>query len=474
MALNANKNLQRIDNKVETPLQRLSSGKRINSAKDDAAGLAIAARMATQILGTNTAIRNTNDGISLAQTAEGGLQEASNMLQRVREIAVQSANGTNSSSDRSALQAEVSQLTSELNRIAGSTEFNGKKLLDGSFASALFQTGANAGNTINASMANFQTDQYGAEQVAGNSSSVAAAERLAVSGSIDVSGSQGSATVSYDAGASAGDVAAAVNQQSDATGVTASAQTEATLEFSDAGSYTLNVTADGGSTQTVSFNIDATSGAEALSQAATSFNEHTASTGVVASVNEAGTGITLSHFSGENVTISDTTTANSGDVTVSAGGGSETLTSDNVANTAVASGQVTFSSDSNFNVSGTAGAVVTNANEASQLQQVAEVNVSSVDAATSALATIDAAISNVSAQRANFGALQSRFESSIRSSENYSVNLSSARSRIEDTDYAKETAELTRSLILQKSGVAMMGQANMTPQMAMGLLNKLG
>jgi flagellin len=471
-SLNAQKNLNRVDKDIETPLKRLSSGKRINSAKDDAAGLAIVARMTTQILGTSQAIRNTNDGISLAQVAEGGLQEASSILQRVRELAVQSANVTNSSSDRKALQQEVGQLTAELNRIAGTTEFNGQKLLDGTFNTALFQVGANAGDTIAATTGNFQTDQYGGNRIDGEGTSVAAGDRIAANGSITISGSDGTQTVNYNAGDSAKTIAENINQYSGDTGVSASAQTNATLAFSAAGNYQLELDADNGTSQTIGFNLSSASGVESLTEAAQAFNDHTATTGVVAAVKEDGSGITLSHYSGESITIKDTTSANAGDVTVSGDSGSIVLASDAVADTAVASGKVTLDSEDSFTASGTAGDVITNTSTASTLQEVAQVDISSVDQANKALSIVDAAIADIASQRASFGALQSKFESSIRNSENYHVNLSASRSRIEDTDYAKEAAELTRSLILKKSGAAMLGQANALPQLVIGLLDK--
>lgn len=471
-SINAQKNLNRVDKDVKTPLQRLSSGKRINSAKDDAAGLAIAARMTTQILGTNVAIRNTNDGISLAQTAEGALSEVSNNLQRARELAVQSINATNSPSDRQALQLEVGQLTSELKHIADNTEFNGQKLLDGSFGSALFQVGANANETIVATTANMDTQQYGDYRLDGNTSSVDVTDRLSAPGSFDITGSQGSATVNYQAGDSAKTIADTVNQVADHTGVSASAQTSVDLSFSAAGSYTLNVSADNGTTETVNFSLDSNTGVESLNAAAQAFNDHTATTGVVASVKEDGSGITLRHYEGETINISDTTNANAGDVTVSAGATSQTLSADAVADTAVATGQVTFDSAKSFSVEGTAGSVTTNASDSASLLKVAELDVTNVSQANQTLAVIDAAIERVSLQRAGLGALQSKFESTVRNSENYHVNLSSSRSRIEDADYAKETAELTRALILKKSGAAMLAQANLTPQLALGLLNK--
>ena len=148
MSLNSQRNLNRSQGALQTSLQRLSSGLRINSAKDDAAGLAISERFTSQIRGLTVAARNANDGISLAQVAEGALQEASNILQRVRELAVQAINATNSPSDRAALNLEVGQLTAELDRIARSTAFNGQKILDGTFGTALFQVGSNANQTI--------------------------------------------------------------------------------------------------------------------------------------------------------------------------------------------------------------------------------------------------------------------------------------------------------------------------------------
>src|SRR3954447_23816293 len=148
MSLNAQRNLTTSGNQLATSLQRLSSGLRINSAKDDAAGLAISERMTSQINGLDQAGRNANDGISLAQTAEGALGSIGSNLQRVRELSVQSANATNSTSDRAAIQTEVTQLMSEIDRVATQTSFNGVKLIDGSFTSAVFQVGANAGETI--------------------------------------------------------------------------------------------------------------------------------------------------------------------------------------------------------------------------------------------------------------------------------------------------------------------------------------
>jgi len=172
-SLTAQRNLGMSQTSLNTSIQRLSSGLRINSAKDDAAGLAISERFTSQIRGLNQAVRNANDGISLAQVAEGAMGSAGNILQRVRELAVQSANASNSAGDRQALQQEVGQLVSELDRISQTTEFNGSKLLDGTFGTQQFQVGANANQTIVAATANLRTSVYGNNQnIASNGSGI--------------------------------------------------------------------------------------------------------------------------------------------------------------------------------------------------------------------------------------------------------------------------------------------------------------
>src|SRR5690606_34741802 len=227
-SLNAQNQLNKSQSLSSQAMERLSSGLRINSAKDDAAGLAISSRFDSQIRGMSVAQRNANDGISLAQTAEGALGEASNVLQRVRELAVQSANASNSSSDRQALQDEVNQLVSELDRIATSTQFNGKNLMDGSFGTANFQVGANANQTISATMGNFRTNQLGLQRVEGVASSSGAiaaagagAGRMTAAG-ITINGAIGSKAVATAVSESAKSVAESVNKVADETGVKAS------------------------------------------------------------------------------------------------------------------------------------------------------------------------------------------------------------------------------------------------------------
>ena len=483
MSLNSQRNLNSSQAALQTSLQRLSSGLRINSAKDDAAGLAISERFTSQIRGLDQAVRNANDGISLSQTAEGALSESSNILQRIRELAVQSANATNSASDRQALQSEVSQLVSELDRIASSTEFNGQKLLDGTFGTAIFQVGANANQTIQTTTANFRANNFGNYRVEGAGGSAGSASRIGGE-SLTVTGSLGAETVDIAAGSSARDVADMVTAKANSTGVAAFALTEEKATFDTAGAYVINLQSDNATATKVAFTISGTEGNDGLAGAITAFNDVSSKTGVTARISENGDGIILRNSTGNNINIAETeANTNAGTLTIGAAtvrSGGDTEAQNAAAADAgdpppelsgiVVTGQVTFDSDKSFSVVGNAGETVTNATEASALNSVNNMDVSSVDGANLALATVDAALNTVSNQRAKFGAIQSRFGSTIANLSTNSENLSAARSRIRDADFAKETAELTRNQILQQAGTAMLAQANIAPQNVLTLL----
>lgn len=477
-SLNTQRNLNMSQSAQATAIQRLSSGLRINSAKDDAAGLAISERFTSQIRGLNQAVRNANDGISLAQTAEGALQSAGDILQRVRELAVQSANASNSASDRQALQREVSQLVSELDRIAQTTEFNGQKLFDGTFGTQQFQVGANANQTIVASTANVRTNQFGNNQVsaAGAASSGAAWGANGVtSGTVAVNGYLGSRTVNVAANQTAKTIADNINAVKGDTGVVASATTELSLAFSAAGSYTLNLRSDNSSDQSVSFTLSAASGTDALGAAVAAINEQTSKTGVTAKLNTAGTAVVLTNSTGNDVRVADTTVANAGSVTVqklnaagAASGGAVTLTANTTADSSVTSGFITLDSEKSFAVDGTTTNSIADAS--STLKNVADLDISTFAKATDALKTVDAALTLINSERAKFGALQARFETTISNLQTTSENLSASRSRIRDADFAQETANLTRAQILQQAGVSMLAQANALPQNVLALL----
>jgi flagellin len=482
-SLTAQRNQGASQASLNTAIQRLSSGLRINSARDDAAGLAISERFTSQIRGLNQAVRNANDGVSLAQTAEGAMKAASDILQRVRELAVQSANASNSAADRQALNQEVSQLVAELDRIAQTTEFNGQKLLDGTFGTAQFQVGANAGQTIVAATANMRTTQYGNNQVIASGAAAAAAAWGAngvTGGSVTINGALGSKTVTITANQTAKAIADNINLETANTGVRASARTEVQLTFAAAGAYTLNLRSDNSSDEAVSFTLSAATGADGLSAAISAINEKSSKTGVIASLNAAGTGIILTNATGNDIRVADTAVANAGAVTVqkmvpnittgvlAASGGSVTLAADTTADDSITSGYITLDSDKSYSVVAT----TTNAftSTASTLKKVSELDVSSVLKATDALKTVDSALAFISGERAKLGALQSRFDTAISNLQVASENMSASRSRIQDADFAAETAALSRAQILQQAATAMVAQANQLPQGVLALL----
>ncbi len=377
-SLTAQRNLNRTQSDMSTALTRLSSGLRINSAKDDAAGLGIAQRMTSQIRGLDQSIRNANDAVSLSQTAEGALSTGSDLLQRIRELAVQSANATNSASDRQSINAEVSQLVGELDRVAQTTEFNGTKLLDGTFGTAAFQIGANEGQTIITTTGNFRTTQYGNYRATGTASSantVAAAgsetSRAATAQAITINGALGTSTITPAASSSAKAVAEKINNVTGTTGVTATANTEIDISFGAVGSYSLKVTSDNTTAQTISFSITATSGSAGLTGALNAINDASSKTGVTAELNAAGTALTLTNASGNDIKIQDTATANSGNVTV----GAVTLTADSVAEGTIVTGQVLLNSEKSYSVSEATGGNFFASSATASLQSVSTIDV---------------------------------------------------------------------------------------------------
>ncbi len=477
-SLTAQRNLTTSQASLSQAIQRLSSGLRINSAKDDAAGLAISERFTSQIRGLNQAARNANDGISLAQVTEGAMQAAGNVLQRIRELAVQAANASNSAGDRQALNQEVGQLVAELERISQTTEFNGQKLLDGTFGTVQFQVGANANQTITAATANMRTTVYGNNQIEADGTAAVASgvgSNGVTAGTLAINGSVGSKTINIAANDTAKTIATNINKASDDTGVTATARTEVQLAFSSAGSYSLTLQSDNGTAQSISFTLSTFNTAEGLSAAVSAINEQSSKTGVTAALNDAGTEVILTNANGNDITVSDTTITNAGNVTVNkldADGnvvtGAITLTANATAESATSSGYVTLDSDKSFAVDVTTSNAFTDA--ASTLQKVSDLDVSTFAKATDALKTVDSALAFISGERAKLGALQSRFETTIASLQITSENLSASRSRIQDADFAAETAALSRAQILQQAGTAMVAQANQIPQGVLQLL----
>ena len=484
-SLNAQRNLSKSQNDLSRSMERLSSGLRINSAKDDAAGLAISDRMTSQIRGLNQATRNANDGISLSQTAEGAMQESTNILQRVRELAVQSANATNSAADRAALQAEVNQLKSEMNRIANSTTFNGLKIIDGTFLSQQFQVGPNANETIGVSIASMAADDLGryyvdginTSQNQGSGSTTAAAGSVPANNTIaaqtlTISGAQGSANVGVAVGASAFDIASSINNVEADTGVTATARTEVVLSgLQNDGLVSLTIGTPPND-KTIRASVTQTD----LSSLATVINDQSGVTGITASEN-AGE-LTLVQPEGKNIAIGDFLNSAGGTINVeTADTQTEALTSGGNDST-LATGILELSSQDSYtvtsDVANTAGSVFNNAAGGtvviSSFETVTAVDISTVSGANDALKIVDSALGKIDSQRGDLGALQNRFESTISNLMNVAENLTAARSRIRDADIAQETSIMTQKNILQQAGVSILSQANQTPQLALSLL----
>ncbi|GGX97494.1 flagellin N-terminal helical domain-containing protein [Vogesella alkaliphila] len=482
-SLNSQRNMSGSQSALSTSLQRLSSGLRINSAKDDAAGLAISERMGGQVRGMDQARRNANDGVSMAQTAEGALSSAGNILQRIRELAVQSSNSSNSASDRQALQSEVTQLTSELDRISQTTEFNGQKLLDGTSGTLTFQVGANANQTIQASGSNFRTSNYGnnnlsvAAPAAGNATALTAAKAIAVSGS------QGTATYTTVAGDTAKSIAQGINNLSSQTGVNATAKTEANLSgFVASKSYAVDVVSDNGTAVRVSFSTGATvTSSNDLTEAINAFNAASGKTGVTAEYDSKYGGIKLTNATGNDISLTNSSAAgadfNTAGYTVAGSDGTaaNAAAALTAADAAAAAGGVSYvngtvrlDSDKSFSTTDAGSGFVLGGS--STLQTVASLDVTSFANSQKAIKIVDSALQAINGQRAQFGALQSRFENTISNLQSSSENLSASRSRIQDTDFAAETAKLSRNQVLQQAGTAMLAQANQLPQQVLSLL----
>jgi flagellin len=460
-SLNAQRNQSRTQNDLSTAIARLSSGLRINSAKDDAAGLAISDRFTAQIRGLTQAARNANDGISLAQTAEGALASVTDNLQRIRELSVQSANATNSASDRASLQLEVAQLTAEIDRVATQTSFNGTNLLDGSFTAKAFQVGANVGQTITvSSIASARSSALGqyqgfslTNQSIGTANSTSAAETVTIGGVATALGS-----ITNDAK----NIASAINAAGVA-GLTATANATSVA----AGTQALTATASG--TASVVINGVTVSIANAVGNASTNranavaaINAQSAATGVVAT--DTGAGVSLAAAHGRNVVVSG----------VAAGPATAATIADfglAAAATTGASININYSAPSGVTGSVVFGGAFSNTTAiAATGTSVAGLDISTVAGANAALSSIDAALATVSSSRASLGAVQNRFSSTISNLQTTTENLAASRSRITDADFAQETANLSRAQVLQQAGTAMVAQANQLPQQVLTLL----
>jgi len=467
-SLNAQRQLMGSGNQLDQAFERLSSGFRINSAADDAAGLQISNRLGSQINGLNQGNRNANDAISMAQTAEGALDESTNILQRMRTLSIQSANGSNSDEDRAALQKEIGNLQQELTRIAETTSFGGKKLLDGSFGTEQYQVGANANETIGVTMTNVAANAIGnqtlesgdgANVIFGKAAQAAAFATTAAARDLIIQGPDGTSEFTVASGSSVTDVASDINASG--TGVKATTEVQAVIGDFQAG--------DEGTFSIGEDNYELGTYGGDLSKLA----EDLGKDGYRAEVDSAAGTITVTAEDVEGASL----TMTSG--TVNFGNPEGTVAIDDTTNTdGVVGSELKLSSSAEFSVTdgaantGGVDEILANGETtvASSLDSIADVDISTFEGSQNALASIDSAIAKIDSQRADLGAVQNRFQATIRNQSNIAENLEGAKSRIKDADFAAETAKLTQAQILQQASQTILAQANQRPQAALQLL----
>jgi flagellin len=466
-SMKAQNSLNGANSKLSTSMERLSSGLRINSAKDDAAGLQISNRLSSQINGIGVAMRNANDGISMAQTAEGAMQESTNILQRMRDLSLQSANGSNSADDRASMQKELTALQTELTRIADTTSFGNQKLLDGSFGTRSFQVGANANETISVSLSNVSSSSLGLSERQTNGSvfgkaAVAAAtatntyaEATATSAKTIISGPNSTKEVDLSA-KTATESATAINDLG--TGVKAEAISSVQIsgfnDVADTGTLTIGEkTYDLSSYKGVVDDLVADLNKDGFTASTTTVAgqlniEAKGVDGIILGAGAADTGLTMGTLD-------------------SAGTLNGAAAAQDATNSVVTTSRLEFSSTEDFTVSS---AELTDIAEDSTRNTVNKLSITTADGAQDAISVIDAAIASIDGQRADLGAVQNRMSFTISNLSNIQSNVTDARSRIQDVDFASETAELTKQQILSQTSSAMLAQANQIPQTALSLL----
>ncbi|CAN0617517.1 flagellin [Burkholderia multivorans] len=464
-SLVAQQNLNGSQGALSQAITRLSSGKRINSAADDAAGLAIASRMQSQVNGLNQGVSNANDGVSMIQTASSGLSSLTNSLQRIRQLAVQASSGSLSSSDQAALQQEVSQQISEVNRIASQTTYNGKNILDGSAGVVNFQVGANVGQSMSLNL----TQSLSAASLGGG---------FAQAGNVLGSFSNLSLTAGGTA-AAAGTTPAItqINVLADGKGgftytdqnnqVLSTAATAALFSPSTGGANgSMTLSAVGGSALDPAKQITAISAANANAPAAT---------GVVLGTIQ---GISISATNGSDVAAGTAGAITSITIKSDGNNGYSYFDQNGTALTSGATGNLFQTSAAAAGTTGyqlawkaTAPASnFANVNNNNQLSTVANVSVTSSTSANQAIETIDNALATVNNIQAQLGAVQNRFTAIATTQQAQSTNLSQAQSQIQDANFAQETANLSKAQVLQQAGISVLAQANSLPQQVLKLL----
>ncbi|NWD82712.1 flagellin [Pseudomonas reactans] len=474
-------NLNKAGGALATSMQRLSSGLRINSAKDDAAGLQIANRLTSQINGLGQAVKNVNDGISIAQTAEGAMQASTDILQKMRTLALSSATGSLSADDRKSNNDEYQALTSELTRISQTTTFGGQKLLDGSYGTKAIQVGANANETINLSLENVAANNIGSQQIKSVAITPSATGIGSATGTITVTGNgQVSNAIAVPIGASAQSIASKMNGA--IGGLTATASTEVQIEVDNA-AFTTGATPAAAATfsMTVNGQTVTMTGVTSQSGLADQLKSNAAKLGISVNFDEAKKTLSVKSDTGENIEFGSVaaSAASAGAITIKSkdgSGGFPTGAGTALSNTTamIATGQVSLDSSKGYSLSGAGvgglfgAAAATTA--ASTKTTIANTDVTSADMAQNALSVIDKAIGTIDSVRSGLGATQNRLTTTADNLQNIQKNSTAARSTVQDVDFASETAELTKQQTLQSASTAILSQANQLPSAVLKLL----
>lgn len=464
-ALDALAAIRNSSNTTNTLEAQLSSGKKINSPADNPAGYITAEGFTSQLNGINQALNNVNQGISLLQTAEGALNQQTNILQSMNSIAVQASNGTQTPQEAQSLQEVVGQLNSQVDTIANQTQFNNINLLDGSFSGVDFQVGANNGQTISLSIAGTKSTAIGMYATAASASGLYAAGSSAAmssagvftAGSVGINGPNGNASVAVTATESAASIASAINNLTGKTGVAAQAKTSVVFKATGSDfSFTLGNGTAAAPTNTV--NISATSASGLVN----AINNATSTTGISAQLNSSGD-LVMNQAQGENITISNDT---AGTLTQAKGTGSIVGNATTPTKTMI-QGKVQFQSSQGFSLTNSAYVGLT---ATSSLSSLSGINVATASGAETAINVIKYALQSLGAEGGQLGAAQQRLQADANNLTTTSQNLQSARSVVQDANIPQVSSELTQQQILQQAGVSALKSSSTLQQQFTRLL----
>ncbi|KFE49979.1 flagellin [Pseudomonas syringae] len=473
-------NLNKAGGALATSMQRLSSGLRINSAKDDAAGLQIANRLTSQINGLGQAVKNVNDGISIAQTAEGAMQASTDILQKMRTLALSSATGSLSADDRKSNNDEYQALTSELTRISQTTTFGGQKLLDGSYGTKAIQVGANANETINLSLENVAANKIGSQQI--KTTSIVPGAAGLTGGKITVTGNGQTKDVDYVATDSARSIAANLNGA--IGGLTATASTQVQIKVDE------SITKAAAAAAPASFKLKVGDSSVDLigvmdnAGLADQLKSNAAKLGISVNYDSSKGTLEIKSDTGENVTLSGTLGSAAVSMSVKTGAGTyqddgavppatpvQVFTAGADGADRIAIGQISLDSAKGYSLSGTGVSELFGAATISaKATTIADTDVTDAAKAQNALAVIDKAIGTIDGVRSGLGATQNRLTTTADNLQNIQKNSTAARSTVQDVDFASETAELTKQQTLQSASTAILSQANQLPSAVLKLL----